>query len=582
MKLRLATGLALLVGVPAAVRAQLQVTPNSTLTPMGRAMMAERNGQYADAATQYNAMLATQPANLAALMGLEHVLPRLDRRAELVHAVQMAYRADSTSIGIMGVAVRTFASMGATDSAARYADRWSARASGDEEPYREWSEAALEIRDMAQARVAIDAGRKRLGGHALGLERAELLQRAGDIAAAATEWVGVVRETPVFRDGAVGVLMQVPVTQRTVVRDVLQKDGSPEARQMLGLLLAPWGDPAAGLVALRSALPADTTAAVLLLRRFYDALHGHQDKPSQLALAGALELLAAREGAGNAPRDLMESAHGYADAGDERNARRLLDQVAHTPGGAPGNSTMAATALLGVLIAEGKSADAERALDALGTKVDADEHDRLARRIAMSWVRQGDFTRADHVIAHDSSTAAFDLRGRLRLYRGDLSGANDLLKYAGPYDDDRERALERVRLLTLIQAVGQDSVPALGTACAAVARGDTATAVRDLTALAATLTAGGAAEVRSTAARFAIARRDTSAAVALWHAADVKDAPAAAAASRLALAQVAVARGHSADAAAILESLMIDFPDSALVPEARHLRDTLRLSAKGA
>ncbi|HEY4322018.1 MAG TPA: hypothetical protein VGM77_12680 [Gemmatimonadales bacterium] len=581
MMMRIAPWLALLAGVPIAARAQLQVTTNSTLTPMGRAMMAERNGEYADAAAQYQAVLAKQPANLAALAGLEHVLPKLDRRADLVQAVQAAYRADSTSIGIMGVAVRTFAAMGATDSAARYADRWSARASGDEEPYREWSEAALELRDMAQARIAIDAGRKRLGGHALGLERAELLQRAGDIAAAAAEWVGVVRETPAFRDGAVGVLAQVPVTQRNVVRAVLEKDGSPDARQMLGLLLAQWGDPAGGLASLHGALPADTTAAVLLLRRFYDALRNHQDKPSQLALAGALELLAAREGASNSPRDLMEAAHSYADAGDERNARRLLDQVARTPGGAPGNSTMAATALLGVMIAEGKSAEAERALAALGTHVDADEHDRLARRIAMSWVRQGDFARADQVIAHDSSTTAFDLRGRLRLYLGDLSGANDLLKYAGPYDDDRELALERVRLLTLIQAVGQDSVPALGAACLAVARGDTAAGVRDLTALAATLTANGAAEVRTTAARLAIARGDTTAAVALWHAADGKDAPAAAAAARLALAEVAAARGQIADAATLLESLLVDFPDSALAPDARHLRDTLHISVKG-
>jgi thioredoxin-like negative regulator of GroEL len=238
-------------------------------------------------------------------------------------------------------------------------------------------------------------------------------------------------------------------------------------------------------------------------------------------------------------------------------------------------ATTASATLLGVLIAEGKPAEAEKVLAQLGTNIGFDEHDRLARRIAMAWVRAGDFTRAEQVIAPDSSVAGLDLRGRLRVFVGDLAGASDLLKQAGPYDDEREQSLERVALLTLIQAIGEDSMPALGHALLKLERGDSAGAVTDLTALANSLKVG-APETRLMAGRIAVSRRDTVGAVALFKLADVKELPAAAAAARMELARIHIARNEVAEARTLLEQLILDFPASALVPQARHLRDTLR------
>lgn len=568
--------------MPVTLVAQAQpIQANSTATPLGRALMAERNGAYADAATQYATILKTQPANLDALIGMEHVLPRLDRRAELIQRVECALVADSTSIGVFGVAVRIFAATGYPDSARKYAERWSTRVPTDDEPYREWSQAAMDARDVAQAKLALDLGRQRLGSGALTLERAEMLQRSGDIAAAAQQWVAVVRATPVFRDGAVGLLAAVPPGQRSLARDALQRDGSPEARQMLGLLLVQWGEPAEGTALVRAALPADRDAARLLLQKLFDQLHARADKASRLAAAATLEAIAQGETGPGGVHTLMDAARAYADAGDERNARRVLAAVAASPAAPGGMATAASTTLLQVLVAEGKPAEAERALTALGSQVDPDEHDRLARRVAMAWVRSGDLSRAEQLIVRDSSTQGFDLRGRLRLFRGDLAGANDLLKQAGPYDEEREQALERVTLLTLIQAIGQDSLPALGNALSALERGDSARAISGLTALAATLKPGGAAETRLLAGRIALARRDTAGALSLLHAADVKEAPAAAAAARLDIARIRVSAGRAADARSELEQLILDFPESAVVPEARRLRDTLRGAIPG-
>ena len=168
---------------------------NSTTTPLGRALMAERNGAYGDAATQYATILKTQPANVGAL----------DRNGACAAATRSAGRvgaADRSGAGggfhqhwqssaspsarLWSRGFRT--RRGSTPSGGRLARRMTTSriANG--------SEAATQVRDLAQARVALDLGRQRLGPGALAIERAGLLQRAGDIAGAAQEWVAVVTD----------------------------------------------------------------------------------------------------------------------------------------------------------------------------------------------------------------------------------------------------------------------------------------------------------------------------------------------------------------------------------------------------
>jgi hypothetical protein len=558
------------------------IATNSTLTPMGRAMMAERNGNWADAAAEYAAVLKREPANLGALVGMEHVMPRLDRRTELLQILCTALAADSASVGVLGVLVRVFATAGDVDSARKYVTIWAARAPGDADPYREWSEAALLTSDLAQARLALDIGRDKLGPTALGIERAELLQRTGEVAAAAREWLPVIRETPPFREGAVSVLVQIPPANRQGARDALIHDGSLEARQLLGLLLVRWGESAEGAQLVRGAAPSSPVGALALLHELDDELQAQPDRPSRLAHAATLEAIAASEQGSAAAHTLLDAARAYADAGDESNARRMLAAVAASPAAPAGLSSTASATLLGVLIAEGKPAEAEQMFDRLRDSLLLDDRDLAARRIAMAWVRSGDIARAGKLVAADSSIEGLDLRGRLRLYRGDLARANDLLKAAGPFDDTRGEALERVSLLSLIQAIGRDSLPALGSALLTLERGDSARAIAELGALAATLQPGGAAETRLLAARLALAHRDTAGAGALFHAADVHDFPGTAAAARLALAELAIAARDSTGARAVLEKLIIDFPESAVVPQARYLRDTLRGAVPGA
>jgi hypothetical protein len=65
-------------------------------------------------------------------------------------------------------------------------------------------------------------------------------------------------------------------------------------------------------------------------------------------------------------------------------------------------------------------------------------------------------------------------------------------------------------------------------------------------------------------------------AMQLFAAADVDAAPAAAPAARFLRARVLAAQGRAAEAQGMLEEIIIDFPDSAVVPAARRFRDALR------
>ncbi len=455
-----------------------------------------------------------------------------------------------------------------------------ARDPGDDEPYREWSQAALDARDVAQARHALDVGQARLGHGALSIERAELLQRTGDIAGAAREWAAVVHATPQFREGTVGVLAQVAPAERDTVRRVLGATPTLEARQMLGLLTLQWGDPAAGAAMVRAALPADSAAANALLAQVVDDLKPHADRASQLAVASTAELLAARQPTAQRDTTLLTAAQAFANAGDETGARRALAMMRGTPGPGSAEST-SSRVMISVLIAEHHPAQAESLLTRLGRSIDLDEHDALARRIAMAWAATGDFARARALVATDSSIEAFDLRARLSLYQGDLGSAALQFKMAGPYSTPRDAAVDRVELLSLLQGVGQDSSPPLGAALLTLARGDSARAVTQLAAAAPAFGAVGAAQTRLMAARIALARHDTSGAVPLLHEADIKEAPAAAALARLDLARISVARDSARQAGAALAQLIIDFPESAVVPEARQLRDSLAVPGRG-
>ena len=242
-----------------------------------------------------------------------------------------------------------------------------------------------------------------------------------------------------------------------------------------------------------------------------------------------------------------------------------------------GISAGAATTLVNVLIAEGKLDEAGRRLSEIQPTTAVDELAGLRRRLVLGWVRAGQLTRADSTLGADSTVEGSALRGEIQLYQGDVAGAIESFKAAGPYAGERVGATQRTALLALLQPMEADSLPALGRALLVLAQGDTSDAAARLERAAADLPpAKGGAEVRLLAGRLYGQVGKPGDAERLFREAAAPDAPGTAPAAELALAELLIEQGRSADAIPRLEHLILTYPESALVPEARRRLDQAR------
>jgi tetratricopeptide (TPR) repeat protein len=543
-----------------------------------RAFDLERRGSYTEAAAAYREALAQKPGDASSLFGLERSLGAINRLAEIVPDVQAAIAASPGTGAFYGVALRAWAAADRPDSLRAAAERWAALAPGDEAPYREWGAAALARRDRAEARRAYSTGRERLGRpDALAAEIAAVAVQDQDWATALHEWVLAAGKLPGYRTTAVRTLGTAPEAVRPDVLGLLSQERGAAARRIESDLRARWGDPVGGFKVLEAGLPDDRAQAIEALTGFLDQLRGQAGPAARQAQALALSALAARTPGASGARLRLDAAQAFADAGDPVAARRMLSGVAADSAAPEATAADAATTLVGVLVKEDKVDEAQRKLAELAPTLASEDWLALRRQVAWGWVRTGKLARADSMIAGDSSVDGLALSGRLRLLHGDLTGAVALLKQAGPYAGTREEATARTALLALLQPIEADSLPALGAALLAVERGDTAGGVAALEKVAGTLpNEQGGAEIRLYAGRMARAGGKTGEAERLFRAADVASAKATAPAAELALAGLLLDLERPKEATEVLERMILGFPDSALIPQARRLLDEAR------
>jgi tetratricopeptide (TPR) repeat protein len=406
---------------------------------------------------------------------------------------------------------------------------------------------------------------------------AQLAASDGDYATAAREWLPAVRRLPGYRVTAVATLGHAPVSRRPEILRILSTESDFTARRVESELRVKWGDPMGGLAALEAGLGQARGQGVEALRGLVEQLRQQRTPDALLAQGRALEAIASRVPESQAARTRLDAAQAYSAAGDREAARRMLSGLADDRS-APGAVTAgAATALVTVLIGEGKLSDAGRRLRELRPQLSGEDHAQLSRALVLAYVRKGELDRADSVLGRDSTIEGFALAGRIRLYRGDLDGAVESFKQAGPYAGDRTDATSRTVLLALLQPIEADTLPSLGAALLRLERGDTASAIAELEAVAGDLPAArGGAELRLLSGRLAAARGDPALAERLYREAASKEAPATAPAAELALAELMLETRRTEEAVSQLEHLILTYPESALVPQARRALDVAR------
>lgn len=556
----------------------LPVPAWSQQSGMTGAFDLERRGDYAGAAAAYRAVLANKPADVSALLGLERSLLPLNQSSDIMPAVRTALEAAPSSSAVYGIALRAWAATEQPDSVRATAERWARIAPTEEAPYREWGAAELGRQNRAGARAAYLRGRERLGRpDALAAEMAQLSLSQTDYNSALREWLLAVRRLPGYRATAVATLSQAPVPARAELLQTLAREPDLVSRRMEADLRARWGDPLGAFRILAPALPVDRAPAIAVLRGLLDQLRTLRSSGAKQAQGLVLEAIAARSPEVQASRLRLEAAQAYTAAGDRAAARRTLGSLADDRAAPQSVSSDAATTLVSVLISEGKLDQAAKRTAELRPKLSADEYDGLRRAVALGWMKSGDLTRADSAVARDSSVEGLALSGRIRLYQGDIRGAIELFKGAGPYAGDRAEATHRTALLALLQPLERDSMPELGRALFQLERGDTAEAIIGLERAAAELPAQhGGAELNLLAGRLAAASGKPADAERLLRAAAVKDAPLTAPAADLALSELLISAHREAEAVRVLEHLILTYPTSALVPQARRKLDEAR------
>ena len=546
---------------------------------MARAFDLERRGSYEEAAGVYRSILTTRPGDLGALLGLERSLTPINRLSAMLPEARRAISQSPVPLPAYSIALRAYAAAGLYDSLPRLVDRWAAAAPGDESPFREWASAALQNRDRVTARVAYRTGRERLGRpDALAAEMAQLAIAEQDWDLAAREWVRATEQLAGYRTSAGTALAQAPETARAGVLHRLDGLKSVEATRIAVDLRVRWGDPLGGFAQLLGVLPPQPGQQIELLQAFLEQAR-RGDAPSyHRAQALALEALGERWSTpAQQARFRLDAARAYAEAGDLVESRRLLTLVA---GDTSSNRQVASDAeetLLDLLVKEGNLEEAARRLPEAEQSLGVDEFLRLRRAVAMGFAASGSTERATALLVADSTVESSALRGWIRLFGGDLKGAVEQWQEAGPFAGTRAEATYRASVLAMLQRIEGDSMPVLGGAFQLLARGDTLAAARAFEAASgqAPLDRGGA-EMLERSGELYRAVGNAVAAERLLRAAIHPAAPGASAAALLELGRLFAAAGQREAAVHELERLVLEYPASALVPQARRLLDELR------
>lgn len=521
-----------------------------------KALDLEAAGKYRDAVPLFRLALHTSAA-VNALLGLERVYAELGWADSLVAPLDTLIAASPKEETYRTVQLRTLQTAGRTADLQKAFETWIRDMPGNAAPYREYARLLLQKNQFASADSILARAHQALGTTKdLQLELAQTRAAQGQWVESAKAWRSALLTADYLEQAAAYALAPTPSASRMAVREVfLALPVEVPSRRALADLETTWGSPADGWNALKD-LPPDSASA----DAWSEFAKRAESEDRWMIARGALEAALQWK---RTPELAIRAATAAMNAGDAPAALRLAPvSDAH------GDSSLIARTYLPLharaLAALGRPAEAERLVEAYDRFLPPGAHNALTRTIAWGWVRTGDMVRARAALAAagvegDSSDAA----GWLALYDGNLKSARVLLR------GGTESSPELASALGLIARLKVDTAPAIGNAFLALARGDSLGATAKFVQA-----ADQTPVVRSLllllAAQVQVGLRNDVAAIALWRRivekdADTPEAPQA----ELEWARTLRRKGDTAGATSHLEHMILSFPQSALVPQAR-------------
>ncbi len=539
--------------------ARVPATRIDSADALGTALDAEDKGDLKSAALAYRAVLqrALVPGNAdgdkvaLSLLGLERVWSELGMRDSIIPVVQRVVQLRPTDPVARSIQLRGLVAIGRDDEARLAFTSWRRAAGNDGAPFREYARLLLQQgRAQAADSVLGEAGRLLGSGGALSGEVAQLHVALGRWNAAAVAFRDALRDEPYLETAAMFALNRAPAPARDSIRTVLLADPALLApRRLLSALELAWGEPRRAWFALSSVKADDSTSAAW--RAFGERAEAAQ---SWSVARDAWSAVFEKRGDLESQQRAAQSA---LNAGDATGALQLASRKG------PGTDAARARALLPIEIAAlgelGRASEAQQRLEASGKLLDETARTAMARPLVSAYLRAGDLARAKEAVKGTDLEDDDETAGWFALYDGDLVTARKRLVRAST-----QRG-ELVDALGILARTRVDQSPGLGAAFLAVARRDSAGAAARFLALSDSV-GPAAPALLSMAARLS----PRAGAITLWDriiAAWPKSPEAAEA--LLASARALLAAGDKAGATARFETLLVDYPTSALAPQAR-------------
>src|SRR5512140_582968 len=532
--------------------------------PYSRGETLELKSSFSDAAAAYSEALARDPANLPALLGLERMDAQLGKLEQFLPVVERAIAVKPQVAQIREAQLRTLRTLGKRDQLHDAFERWRHDAPGDPTPAREYSRLLIADGDTRAADSVLRQAQRDVGsGRGFEYELAQLRAATGLWDLSAQSWREAVQDNGYLDQAATFSLVSAPATARAgIVKALLAPPVTVSARRVLASLQLMWGTPRDGWESLR-VLPPDSAAVV--------AWGEFATKAEEVgAWLIARDALAAAQQASPEPRALARAAYDALRGGDATGSLYLATLGERTLDSATAAATIVPVHLR-ALSQTGRVAEASQVMSAYSRFLRPADRAPLNRVLAWGWIRAGDITKARDLLAHSDSADA-DAMGWLAPYDGKLAAARKSLR------PEVESTPEAIAALALLARTRADTAPVTGRAFLALARGDTAAAASGFEKAAAEL--GDAAPLLlATAARLYAAHHSDQQAIALWSAIVTKssDAPEAPEAE-LEWARALRHGGQTQAAIEHLEHLILTYPQSALLPQARR---ELELSRHG-
>jgi hypothetical protein len=559
-KVSLTAALLLTCGLarPAFITAQAPpVTPAASDTMnFYKALDLEAAGKFREAAPLFRSALQT-PAVVNALLGLERVYAELGWSDSLVAPVEALIAANPHEETYRTVQLRTLQSLGREPELKRAVDAWVQAEPTSVSPYREYARLLLQKNHALAADSVLARAKAALGTMKdLQLEIAQARAAQGQWVESARAWREALLTADYLEQAAAYALAPTPSSARQQVRDIfLAPPIEVPSRRALADLETTWGSPGDGWNALKD-LPPDSSAADAWSEFAKRAESEDRWTIARAALESALRWK-------RTPELSIRAATAALNGGDPGAALRLAP-MADARGDSAGLAKTYLPLHIRALSALGRPSEAERLVTSFDRFLTPGAHNALVRTIAWGWVRTGDMNRARAALAAtgaegDSSDAA----GWLALYEGNLKTARTLLR--GGTESSPELALA----LGLIARLKADSAPAIGKAFLALARGDSLGAATQF-AQSAESTPAIRSLLLLTAAQIQASMKHDADAIALWKRVldQEKDSPEAPQAE-LEWARMLRRKNDAAGASAHLEHMILAYPQSALVPQAR-------------